>query len=96
MTAASDREELRILGFDEDEADEVVPSQAAPSRVVSPARISTGYLNTTHPDTGLDVVFVPGEQLPEWAYAVQKAPVGDVRTIAPRKSLKAAQTAEGK
>lgn len=30
-------------------------------------RIATDYVHTTHPDTGLQVVFVPGERLPAWA-----------------------------
>jgi hypothetical protein len=29
-------------------------------------RTSRGYINATHPDTGLDVVFLPGELLPDW------------------------------
>jgi hypothetical protein len=34
-------------------------------------RISQGYLHTVHPDTGNEVVFVPGEALPDWAVEVQ-------------------------
>lgn len=30
-------------------------------------RFAIGYVNATHPDTGLAVVFVPGEKLPSWA-----------------------------
>lgn len=86
------------MGLDDEEADAVLPAQLAPARVPSPARICTDYLTTTHPDTGLEVVFVPGEQLPEWAYAAQKArqaaPEGDTLTIAPKPSLKAAQAAQ--
>lgn len=29
--------------------------------------VATGYVNTTHPDTGQQVVFVPGDKLPDWA-----------------------------
>lgn len=29
-------------------------------------RISRGFINAKHPDTGLDVVFLPGELLPDW------------------------------
>lgn len=31
------------------------------------ARHAVGYVHAKHPDTGLDVVFVPGERLPAWA-----------------------------
>ncbi|MDO8338433.1 MAG: hypothetical protein Q7T15_09300 [Microcella sp.] len=30
-------------------------------------RIAADYVHTKHPDTGLQVVFVPGETLPAWA-----------------------------
>jgi len=40
-------------------------------------RISLGYLHTVHPDTGLEVVFVPGEALPAWAVEVQNGQVAD-------------------
>ncbi len=104
MTAREERvKELQVLGLDDEEAEAVLPSQAAPRRV-SQARICTDYLNTTHPETGLDVVFVPGEALPEWAYADQQArrvaPEGDTLPIAPRKPLRALdadrKTADGK
>jgi hypothetical protein len=32
-------------------------------------RLATDYIHTTHPDTGLDVVFVPGEAVPDWVTA---------------------------
>ncbi len=35
--------------------------------------ILTDYLHTTHPDTGVDVVFVPGEALPQWAAEAKAA-----------------------
>lgn len=28
--------------------------------------IATDYVHTVHPETGLEVVFVPGEALPDW------------------------------
>ncbi|MDD1477068.1 hypothetical protein [Arthrobacter sp. H16F315] len=31
------------------------------------------YLHATHPETGIEVVFVPGEALPDWAVATQAA-----------------------
>lgn len=34
-------------------------------------RISQGFLHVVHPDTGNEVVFVPGEGLPDWAVKVQ-------------------------
>jgi hypothetical protein len=30
-------------------------------------RIAQDYVHTIHPDTGIEVVFVPGEALPAWA-----------------------------
>lgn len=30
-------------------------------------RTATTYLHCTHPETGLQVVFIPGEAIPEWA-----------------------------
>jgi hypothetical protein len=36
-----------------------VPSGPAP-------RIATDWVHTTHPETGLDVVFKAGEALPDW------------------------------
>ncbi|MDP9692702.1 UNVERIFIED_ORG: hypothetical protein J2X79_000231 [Arthrobacter globiformis] len=35
------------------------------------APIALDYLHAVHPDTGLEVVFTPGEALPEWAQDVQ-------------------------
>lgn len=93
MAAQDAVDDLKSRGMDEEEAETVLLPQLAPARVPSPARICTDFLTTTHPDTGLDVVFVPGEQLPEWAYAAQKArqsaPVGETLTIGPQRSLKA-------
>lgn len=43
--------------------------QRAQERAASNARVgrtARGYVNATHPDTGLDVVFLPGELLPAW------------------------------
>lgn len=34
-------------------------------------RFALDYLHATNPDTGADVVFVPGEALPDWAMAEQ-------------------------
>lgn len=33
--------------------------------------VALDFLHTTHPETGNEVVFVPGEALPEWAAAAQ-------------------------
>ena len=38
-------------------------------------RVSLGYLHTVHPNTGNEVVFVPGEALPDWAVKVQNGQV---------------------
>jgi hypothetical protein len=32
--------------------------------------IATDYGHTVHPETGEDVVFIPGEALPDWVVAV--------------------------
>lgn len=32
----------------------------------SVGRTSRTFVHTTHPETGLDVVFLPGEMLPSW------------------------------
>jgi hypothetical protein len=34
-------------------------------------RVALDYLHVTNPETGTDVVFVPGEALPDWAMAEQ-------------------------
>lgn len=39
---------------------------------LSPWKVSIGYLHAVHPETGLEVVFVPGEALPVWAREVQR------------------------
>lgn len=36
-------------------------------------RINRDYMHCVNPDTGLEVVFVPGEALPEWAQKVQES-----------------------
>ncbi|GAA5201418.1 hypothetical protein GCM10023346_45780 [Arthrobacter gyeryongensis] len=41
----------------------------APSR----RTIARDYVHCTHPETGLEVVFMPGEALPDFAAAVQEA-----------------------
>ena len=33
--------------------------------------ICQDYLHVVHPDTGLDVVFIPGEALPDWLVGVR-------------------------
>ncbi|UKA57512.1 hypothetical protein [Arthrobacter sp. FW306-2-2C-D06B] len=35
--------------------------------------IAHDYVHCTHPETGLEVVFMPGEALPDFAAAVQEA-----------------------
>lgn len=40
---------------------------------LSVVRVSVGYLHAVQPETGVEVVFVPGEALPEWAREAQKA-----------------------
>ena len=40
--------------------------EQAEARPLSVGRTSPVYVPAVHPDTGVDVVFVPGELLPEW------------------------------
>jgi hypothetical protein len=40
---------------------------------LSNVKVSVGYLHTVNPETGLEVVFVPGEALPAWAREEQKS-----------------------
>lgn len=60
--------------------------------VARPRVTARDYVHTTHPDTGLDVVFVPGETLPQWlvdeleAGAVAAA-VADAEAAATRERL---------
>lgn len=71
-------ETLEDAGLSRPEAEETAEdfqklesdSGAAPT---AGGRISTGYLNTTNPETGAKVVFVPGEAIPEWAWKIQQA-----------------------
>lgn len=43
------------------------PDDTAPTSADQLPAIATDYVHTTHPDTGVDVTFIPGEALPEWA-----------------------------
>jgi hypothetical protein len=49
-------------------------------------RISQGFLHVVHPDTGNEVVFVPGEALPDWAVTVQKERLAELLRPAPVKA----------
>lgn len=92
-------EELEfVAGMDAEEAEQVVASEAGVRRADTRDRICRDYLNTTHPDTGVAVVFVPGERLPDWALDVQQgrqtaaqppAPVADPA----KRSIKAEERA---
>lgn len=48
------------------------------------SKISLGYLHTVNPETGLEVVFVPGEALPAWAREEQKAALQPEPPVAPQ------------
>ncbi|WPU08096.1 hypothetical protein [Pseudarthrobacter oxydans] len=67
-------EELRDHGLSREEAEAVAVPEIGVSGLTTGGgaeRISQGYLHTVHPDTGNEVVFVPGEALPAWAMNVQ-------------------------
>ncbi|MGX1160410.1 hypothetical protein FBY31_1222 [Arthrobacter sp. SLBN-100] len=66
--------ELEDQGLNRDEAEAVAVPEIGVSGLTTGGgaeRISQGFLHTVHPDTGNDVVFVPGEALPDWAVKVQ-------------------------
>lgn len=66
-------EELEAQGMDQDEAEAVAVQERGEGLTTGggAGRISLGYLQTVHPETGNDVVFVPGEALPDWAVGLQ-------------------------
>jgi hypothetical protein len=64
-------EELEAAGLSDAEAEAVAVPESGLTTGGGAHRISQGYLHTVHPDTGNDVVFVPGEALPDWAVKVQ-------------------------
>ena len=59
-----EEEALVAAGIDIKEAQQVA---GAPDTVTTNTTQAAGYVTATHPDTGLTVVFVPGERLPVWA-----------------------------
>lgn len=69
MTRGRDVEDLEfVAGLEPGEAKGVLLAEdgTAP-HPGSTTRLATDYVHTTHPDTGIEVVFVPGEALPPWA-----------------------------
>ena len=52
------------------------------------AKVSLGYLHAVNPETGLEVVFVPGEALPVWAREEQKAALQPGLLAAPQAKKK--------
>lgn len=67
-------EELEDHGLSRDEAAAVAVPEIGVSSLTTGGGaewISQGFLHTVHPDTGKEVMFVPGEALPEWAVKVQ-------------------------
>lgn len=73
MSRGTDRLEDAGLTPEEAEAVAVPESGGLTTSGGSRYGIALDYLHTTHPDTGNEVVFVPGEALPEWAAADQAA-----------------------
>jgi hypothetical protein len=59
---------LTAAGLDKDEAEDVLARESNRGTVRSTNVVATDYLHLVHPDTGLDVVFVPGEAIPQWAW----------------------------
>lgn len=99
MTKAT--EDLEAAGLTLEEAAAVAVPEAAPTGLRTDAgasKTAVDYLHVTHPDTGLEVVFVPGERLPEWAQKIQaqkQAALWDTPADKPaakgRKSIKAGE-----
>lgn len=56
-----------------EEAAATFVSERSPGLMTDPGRstVAQDYLHVTNPETGLEVVFVPGEALPKWAQALQ-------------------------
>ncbi|WP_258802632.1 hypothetical protein [Pseudarthrobacter sp. NS4] len=75
MSRAS--EELEARGMEREEAEAVAVREHGGGLTTGggAGRISRDYLHTVHPDTGNEVVFVPGEALPDWAVEVQNEQV---------------------
>lgn len=88
------RDALESGGLTPSEAQEVVVSESDADPVLAgvlttdayAGRINRDYMHCVNPDTGLEVVFVPGEALPEWAQKVQES---RLRPAGPRGSLQA-------
>lgn len=73
------RDELENQGQSRDEAEAMAVDERGAGLTTGGGadRVSLGYLHTVHPDTGQEVVFVPGEALPDWAIEVQNTQVAD-------------------
>ncbi|MFJ6155555.1 hypothetical protein ACIQF8_01285 [Pseudarthrobacter sp. NPDC092184] len=74
MSRETDR--LEDAGLTPEEAAAVAVPESGPALTTSGGNrygIALDFLHTTHPETGNEVVFVPGEALPEWAAAAQAA-----------------------
>ncbi|RFA14515.1 hypothetical protein B7R22_09855 [Subtercola boreus] len=58
-----------MAGLDFKEAKDLARTQSVRGESATKRqRIVQDYLTAVHPDTGLDVVFVPGEAAPDWAF----------------------------
>lgn len=78
--------ELEEAGMGRDEAEALAVSERGTGLTTGGGaeRTSLGYLHTVHPDTGNEVVFVPGEALPDWAVKVQNERVAERLRSEPR------------
>lgn len=89
-------EELEALGLDPGEAEAMAMQERGGGLTTGGGaeRISQGYLHTVHPDTGNEVVFVPGEALPDWAVEVQNEQVA--ARMRPREATANEKTSSGR
>lgn len=76
MSRGADRVEDAGPTPEEDEAVAVPESGGLTTNGGSRYGIALDYLHITHPETGNEVVFVPGEALPEWAAGTRQKKSG--------------------
>lgn len=60
---------MRAARIDEAQMQHDIERPKVEDSYPAPAVLARDYVHAKHPDTGADVVFVPGEALPDWATA---------------------------
>lgn len=72
-TDSDGTEHIKVTGTVQTRKPKGDVSEAGPAPEKAQPVILDDYLHTTHPDTGVDVVFVPGEAIPQWAAQAKAA-----------------------